>query len=619
MKIFRKSGIIALLVFVVISLLFGFFFLDVLAKSAVISFGERIFKAKVEIVKLDIQVLKGKVILEGVAVADRNNPMKNLFQAQNAGFDLMTSQLPGGNIVIDTVSIEGVTAGGSRKTSGQLSEARLKSIEKKDAKLAEKTDFAYGLGVKAFERGKAQIADKLPITSMEDIKDKFKSKESINIAAKESLESYKMINEVSGKITQKKDEIQNSVSSVDLNKKAEDIKKAAESLKGIKVAAIEDIPAAKAKLDELNKAYTELQQAKKQLEGVKIQAENFYTYSAASLNEINAAKERDINRAMSMMNINMLNPSEIEKALIGPVWYSRIRNILDTARLANRYIPVKKKKKYAEIKRMHGTDIIFTGKQYPSFWIKKLSLSGGSAENGGLGISGTITDLTAEQYITGVPIKINLNGVKGNKNVAVDGVIDHREKINDSITAVMSGMPEEYTAGYGNVSMSSKKLRSKVKLITTDSVVSIIGSAEINNPVFTAGNTKDLTYQALSSIDGIAVGFALINGVNGLNIEINSDIKERLSKAAAKLYGKKADELKARLNEQVENTIKSEKDKLFKQADGYKAELLAKTGDYASSLKGAEAEIEKVKSEINSKISSVQKKGTENLLKGIFK
>jgi uncharacterized protein (TIGR03545 family) len=619
MKIFRKSGIIALLVFLAVSLIFGFLFLDLIAKSAVISFGERIFKAKVEIAKLDIQLLKGKVIVEGVAVADRNNPMKNLFQAQSAGFDLMTSQLPGGNIIIDTVSIEGVTAGGARKTSGQLSEAKLKAIEKKDAKLAEKSDFAHGLGVKAFERGKAQIADKLPITGLQDIQDKFKSADSLNIAAKESLESYKMINEAGGKITQKKDEIQNSVNSADLNKKAEDIKKAAESLKGIKVDSIEDIPAAKAKLDELNKAYTELKQAKQQFEDLKAQSESFYAYSAASLDEINAAKERDINSAMSMMNINMLNPSEIEKTLVGPVWYSRIRNVLDMARLANRYIPVKKKKKYAEIKRMNGTDIIFTDRQYPSFWIKKINLSGGAAENGGLAVTGEITDLSAEQYITGMPIKINLDGVKGSKNLSVDGVIDHRENINDSITAVMSGMPEEYAAGYGNVSVSSKNLRSKVKLINTGSVVSIIGSAEINSPVFTAENTKDLTFRALSSIDGIAVGFVLVNGVNGLNIEVNSEIKDRLSKAAAKLYGKKAEELKAALNAKVENTIKSEKDKLLKQADGYKAELLKKTGDYAASLKGAEAEIEKVKAEINGKISSVQKKGTENLLRGILK
>ncbi|PKL90680.1 MAG: hypothetical protein CVV21_11635 [Candidatus Goldiibacteriota bacterium HGW-Goldbacteria-1] len=619
MKLLRKNGIIALAIFIVISLLFGFFFLDLIAKNTVINFGERVFKAKVEIAKLDVQILKGKVVLEGIAVADRNNPMKNLFQAQNAGFDLMTSQLPGGKVIIDTVLIEGVTAGGARKISGQLSEAKLRAIEKKDAKLAEKTEFAHGLGVKAFERGKAQIADKLPITSMEDIQDKFKSKDSLNIAAKESLESYKMINEAGGKITQKKDEILNSINTTDINKKAEDMKKAAENLKGIKVSSVEDIPAAKAKLDELNKVYAELQDAKKQLEGIKIKAESFYAYSASSLNEIEAAKERDVNRAMSMMNINILNPSEIEKALIGPVWYSRIRNLLDTARLANRYIPVKKKKKYAEIKRLHGTDIIFTDKQYPSFWIKKLSLSGGSAENTGLGISGTITDLTAEQYITGMPIRINLNGVKGNKNVVVDGVIDHREKINDSITAVMSGMPEEYTAGYGNVSMKSRNLRSKVTLINKDSFISIKGSAEINNPVFTAGNTKDLTYQALSSIDGIAVGFALINGVNGLSIDINSDIKDRLTKAAAKLYGKKAEELKKRLNDQVENTIKSEKDKLLKQADGYKAQLISKTGGYASSLKDAEAEIEKVKSEINSKISAAQKKGTENMLKGILK
>ncbi|MBN2754782.1 MAG: TIGR03545 family protein [Candidatus Goldbacteria bacterium] len=619
MKVFRKSGIIALLVFVVISLLFGFFFLDLLVKNTAISFGERIFKAKVEIEKFDIQVLKGKVVIQGIAVADRDNPMKNLFQAQSAGFDLMTSQLPGGKIIIDTVSIEGVTAGSTRKTSGKLSEARLKAIEKKDAKLAAKGEFAHGLGVKAFESAKAQAAGQLPITKLEDIQDKFKSADSLKIAAKESLESFKKISEVSGKITQKKDEIMNSANSADINKKAEDIKKAAENLKGIKVASVEDIPAAKVKLDELNKVYAELQEAKKKVEEIKAGADSFYAYSVSSLDEINEAKDRDVNNAMSIMNINMLNPSEIEKTIVGPVWYSRVRNLLNTARLANRYIPVKKKKKYAQIKRMHGTDIIFTDKQYPSFWVKKLLLSGGSGENGGLGLSGTVTDLTAEQYITGMPTKINLSGVKGIQKIAVQGVIDHREKINDSITAVLSGMPEEYTAGYGNVSISSKNLRSKVSLINTDSYISIKGSAEINSPVFTAGNTQDLTYQALSSIDGITVGFSLINGLEGLNIDITSDIKDRLSKAAAKLYGKKAEELKARLNAQVENTIKGEKDKLLKQAEGYKTQLTAITGGYTAALKGAEAEIEKVKSEINSKISSAQKKGTDNLLKGIFK
>ncbi|HPI03048.1 MAG TPA: TIGR03545 family protein [Candidatus Goldiibacteriota bacterium] len=619
MKLFRKSGIIAFISFAVLSSVFGFFFLDPLAKAAAMNFGERIFKAKVEIDKFDIQALKGKVILEGIAVADRNNPMINLFEAKNADFDLMTSQLPGGNIIIDAVSVEGMTTGGARKTSGQLSEARLKAIEKKDAKLAAKAEFAHGLGVKAFERAKEQAGVKLPVAGLEDIGEKFKSAENLNIAAKESLESYKLIGETGGKITQKKDELLNSIKAVEIDKKAAEMKKAAESLKGIKVASVEDIPAAKAKLDELNRVYAELQQAKKQLEGVKLQAESFYAFSASSLNEINAAKERDINNAMAMMNINMLNPSEIEKAIIGPVWYSRIRNVLDTARLANRYIPAKKKKKYAQIKRMHGTDIIFSGRQYPNFWIKKIVLNGGSSDNGGLGISGMIKDLTGEQDITGLPISIKLNGVRGNQRVTVDGVIDHRDAVKDTITAVLSGIPAKYTAGLGNVSMASDEMRSKVELVNTDDFISIKGGAEIGRPVFSAGNTSDLTYQALSSIDGIAVDFTLKNGADGANIEINSDIKDRLSKAAAKLYGKKAEELKARLGARVEETVKSEKDKLLKQAQGNKDELAKVTGSYASSLKGTEAEIEKVKAEINNKISALQKKGTENLLKGIFK
>ncbi|HNZ30152.1 MAG TPA: hypothetical protein PKJ42_09180, partial [Candidatus Goldiibacteriota bacterium] len=269
--------------------------------------------------------------------------------------------------------------------------------------------------------------------------------------------------------------------------------------------------------------------------------------------------------------------------------------------------------------RMHGTDIIFSGRQYPKFWIKKIILSGGSSDTGGLGISGLIKDLTGEQQITGLPVIIKLNGVRGNQKVTVDGVIDHRDAVKDSITAVLSGIPANYTAGFGNVSMTSDNLHSKVELINTDSYISIKGGAEIKKPVFSAGNTADLTYQALSSIDGIAVDFSLKNGADGANIEIKSDIKDRLSKAAAKLYGKKAEELKAGLNARVEEAIKSEKDKLLKQAQGYKDELVSVTGGYASSLKGAETEIEKVKAEINSKISALQKKGTENLLKGIFK
>jgi len=110
-------------------------FRDPIVKRALIHILQKAAGAKVEIASVKLRFLDSSLTVNRLVVADKNAPMKNVFEAQKLQADFNLVQLLKRRFVCENLEVSGMAFGTERKTSGELPQVR-----KKAKKHKEKTD-----------------------------------------------------------------------------------------------------------------------------------------------------------------------------------------------------------------------------------------------------------------------------------------------------------------------------------------------------------------------------------------------------------------------------------------------------------------------------------------------
>ncbi|MEL3908792.1 MAG: TIGR03545 family protein [Treponemataceae bacterium] len=112
--------LIAAITAVVLVLVFAFFFRNIISRKIVVSASEAAFGAKCDIEFVDFNLFKTRFQIKGYAVANKNAPMKNLFEIKNIDLYFNLLELSRGKFVCENIAIDGITWNTNRKTSGAL-------------------------------------------------------------------------------------------------------------------------------------------------------------------------------------------------------------------------------------------------------------------------------------------------------------------------------------------------------------------------------------------------------------------------------------------------------------------------------------------------------------------
>jgi len=112
----RWKFFIPFVVVVGVVTLFNILFLDVIIKKVLISAGESVFGAKVEVRYLRTGFSDLSVTIKDLSIADKDDVWKNLFETEKIRFALKPLPLLSAKFNIDEVSIEGMRFGTQRKT-----------------------------------------------------------------------------------------------------------------------------------------------------------------------------------------------------------------------------------------------------------------------------------------------------------------------------------------------------------------------------------------------------------------------------------------------------------------------------------------------------------------------
>jgi len=82
--------------------------------------GQGVFGAKVSIAQVRVQLMKSRLTVRRLQVADKASPMQNLFQFEEAAFDFRALPLLEKKAIIDEASLTGLKFGTPRQSSGAL-------------------------------------------------------------------------------------------------------------------------------------------------------------------------------------------------------------------------------------------------------------------------------------------------------------------------------------------------------------------------------------------------------------------------------------------------------------------------------------------------------------------
>ena len=399
---------------------------NIIARKVITSTCESIFEAKCDIDYLNISFFKSTFQMKGWQVANKKQPMKNLFSVESITFDFDMLQLLKARFVANELSILGVDTNTDRKYSGDISAKRLAKIQKKKEKQAkkkakenEKSAFMVSLESKkdgAMGTIKDSVSDLFdqynPEKILKDCQEQLKTPE----VSKQVQEQAKSLAE---KYKNKPDEIKN---------KLDTVKKSSESITNLDVNSLQNNPAKikealdsisslKSNLDSLKKdadtALKDIQSDVNGVSGLTTQIQNAIANDKGIV-DTQIKKFTSINLDTGKKFITGTFDSVIYQ-LLGqyyPYYTMAVDKLMEAKN--NGKNKEKKQKKSYTIKRAAGRNVLYKNDSAPKFWIKKAAGSGPA-------FAFDASDLTNNMDLTGKPAVANISATFLN--------IDHNAKI----------------------------------------------------------------------------------------------------------------------------------------------------------------------------------------------
>ncbi len=525
-------------------------FKNVIVSSAIKGSMQSIFGAKTDIQKVNVEIFKANLDITGLAQANKDSPMKNLFEVEKIKLDFNLTELLRGKFHAENLEISGVALDTDRTKSGELPVKQKKT--KQEKKLNQEQN---KLAEAAKEQLAAMFENYNPEKLLENLHDELKSPE----LAKSISE------EVSKKVTKYQALPQ------ELSKSVNDFSKSVDSVLKTDWSKVSDVAKLKTALENINKAITEGNTLKTKLEssttGIKTDSELVKKYSAELTSAIKADKslvDSKVNEMKQLFSVDGLK-SVMNNALQSMMYsvcgkyYPYLEKGMDFAlnvkssgdnktaeqKQAEAEKKAQKKQKDAEKKakqaqkaksreRSKGRMVYYKKDRVPKLLIEKAVASGYEYGTDNLLFYATGSEISSDQNVRGEPSKIDamfkILGKQNNADVTIDARKDSSEPL---ILANYKGVgfPIEADAQVFNLKSTSGIT---AKMTVTDNGGFTVGGTmdmaltEMNGMSFEPERVSVLYNKALSEIKNLTVGFT-IGLDDNQNIVVSLDNLDKLT------------------------------------------------------------------------------------------
>jgi len=546
----RWKFIIPFLVFILIIVAFVTFFLDGIVKSIVEERASLLNKAKVEIEDLDIGILRPGVRIRGLAVANADNPWRNVVEVGDIGISVSVLTLFSKRVIIDEMVMENVRVNTKRKTSGELPrrlKKRLKSEEKEEKPIE-------------------VPCVKLP--NLDVLKKKFDVKELFDI---DRLESVKRAKQLGEDVSQWKSRWESEIKDLDTKAKVDEIitkvQGSVESLQKTEIKGPADLLKLQGDLKNLREATDTLKDLRKEIEAKKSAFQREVAKLEKSLQrEITKLKEMDLQAILKDLGLEGITKARLAEAFLCPFLGKALNFIWNHADKIRTVMPKTGKDKPVQTRiRGKGRDIIFPSiKKGPDFLLREARLS---FEHEKWSARGTIRGVTSDPVLYGKPTRVDIRGKR--PKLTLKGILDHTGKTPvDTVSLDLKAYPlkgfkfSENPLSLSNIAGGSLDL--KANLALRGDFIDLKTMTTVKNLVlgFTEKGKENLmtnmVKEAMKTAPSLSIGLAAKGTRDNPQLSISSNIDRLFARQLKRFAGKKVNELKASLGAQIDGAMGKE-------------------------------------------------------------
>lgn len=606
-------------------------FKNIIIEKAITSAMQGIFGAKTDIAKVDFQFFNASLEINGLEQANKDSPMKNLFQIDSIKTSFNLTNLLRGKFHAENLSIEGVAIDTERKKSGELPIKPAKTTEEKQTESA--------LSAKKQELSEEASA------KLKEMFDSYNPEKMLENLQNE-LKSPAVASQISTDVQQKVEKW--SSLPAELQEKVNAFSKNVNDIANTDFSKINDVAKLKSTLEKINSTAKSGEELKKLIE--KSNSDLFSDSKAIAdySNKIQTAIKSDyalVDSKISEMK-SVLSPAGLNEIMTNAVqsvlyqmcgkYYPYISKGLNAALSAQKSSSEKETEKSAEktektvMTRHPGRTVFFKQDTVPTLFIENVTASGYEYKTDNLLFKGNAKNIANNQNMTGKPTDISADfKIAGNPNNA-SVKIDARTNTNSPlVTASYTGSGIPVNADAQVFAFTSKSTIKAKMTADTNGKVSLNGVLDMNisemtGMQFDVEKISELYNTALSNISRLTVDFSIgINENKTITLSLNN-----LDSLASQLTTPVVKTLTAELNS-IAADARSSAAKLLSEKTGVATEKIEQFTNIKNSVNSSkesvnnlQKKLEQKKKQINDQITNSTKAAAGdaagNLIKKLF-
>jgi len=602
-----RTGKFSLLALIIVALLvFNFLFKNRLLENALESGLQRVFEARAEVTGLDFRIFQGRLSIDQMAVADKEQPLKNLFELGTTAVHLNTAELLKAKFVIRNLECQEIRWNTQRETSGALPEAGTEAAPQSQA--PEKTrSFSLGLGNLD---ARALLAEQF-----------------------EKLESPARLRALNGRLREMEEQWSETVG--DLQQDVEQLAERIEVVRKIEVSSLSAIPELRQAVSEIGDTAAVLQKAKEDASGARAKLSADFREIEAARSDVSQTIEKDVAFLKAFTDFSSGQLKNLASSMAGAYLEQALGRFYGYARRAKEVsenLIARKKEKTRKKResrgRRSGTDIAFPTKVYPRFLLERAAVSVGSRETSRFA-EGLVQNISSNPDLIDRPITFLFAQQLEERALSVEGLVDSRSSREKdfSVEISVNNYPLEISKGLESLkwrslsaryNLSTELVRGDSGLSGGDGRVEGTGVLELEKlQIQPAEGKQDLLSRTLSDTLGGAedanVEFSYtVSGEGSVQLQARSNLDELLARALGAQLKLLASEHEGKLRAELEDRLEAEladNEVLY----GALKDLQGLADGNLSDLNSYESVLEQKRAAVQNRIDDLKKKAGETI------
>jgi len=539
-----KAGILAFVLIAAVG--FNFFLKNRLVEHAAETALQRLFNAVVEIEGTEFSILKGTIGFTSVAIADEQEPMRNLVELGRTNLSLDTGRILSRRIILNEIASREIRFDTPRTSSGALPAAA-------------KTD-EHGPEPGAEDSGSGDTAGELKTIGLEIGRE---SARQIIADYRDSLQSPQLIDSVQERYAETSERWNTRVESTDAQ--LDTVQTSTRQLLDTDISSIDTAQEVQDYLAKLRELQTSVQETQKSFEATYEEYQADTAFINESRKGINTAIEEDLSFLKDSVGSFGSDAAGIVASAAQPVLRERLGSIYTygerVLRIYRRLHESSsgKESRFTDRGR-EGTTVNFPYREYPGFLLKHFELSTGSAASSGFS-EFIIDDLTGDQETWGKPtsarFSTNPSFGREDTSLSTDLIIDTRDASASLMesSSELKAYPVEVSEGLESLSVDSLRAESdSLFRLSIQPDLSGEGEAAINltDVQIDLSETDSMIGDAIARILDdtemvqIRVSFSFADGTID-RMKISTDIDEQLNDRIGEYAREQADKAAAEI------------------------------------------------------------------------